>query len=118
MMMDDYQDWLDQHADQIANEECDALLARMEARRLVEKSAPDSELVYKTTWTPEVSMDANEWLQENLAKFADIIGDEMGRSGKELRDEIVARIEALESRLAALETRGSIVPLRGNRDVA
>jgi hypothetical protein len=126
-------EWFDQRAADIANQECDELLARLEARRRfqieAERSAIDDGLVYKTVMNPpprqaamddEFSREWNAWLQSHLEKFADVIGDEMGHARKQMRDEISTRIGALERRIDDLESRAadktaSVVALRGGR---
>jgi hypothetical protein len=120
------------------NEETDALLVRLAERRRADdlstmnKSNPHADLVFKVTedsllshrvgvhhtekasaMDDESARQWNEWLQEHLARFADTIGDEVGRSKRQLRDEISARLDEIENRLSDIEVR-IISELEGN----
>jgi hypothetical protein len=124
----------DEFDEQALNRETDSLLARMQERRLLIEKADGGGLVYKTrddslAQPQEAAPDANEWLQSRLEEVCDIIGGEMGRTRKELRDEIVARLDEIENRLDALESRvddlagtktasaAPVIALRGRVDV-
>jgi hypothetical protein len=118
------------HAERLADQECDELLARMEARRLVEKSVSDSQLVYKTAWTPspvmgeshtdramdeESSRAWTKWVQEMAIKLDNDLIDDLDK----YHDALEQRIAELEARIAALEGKdASVIPFGGGRSAA
>jgi hypothetical protein len=119
MSFDEYQE------EQTLNQECDALLAHLEARRQVEKAASDSELVYKVredSLQPkqEAQMDEqrqrewNEWATLIARVEATKISNELVEELDEYHDAIQKRIAALEARVAALED-ANVVPFGGGR---
>jgi hypothetical protein len=124
----EHREWLDQREELVANQECDELLARLEARRLVEKAVADNELVYKVredSLVREASMDdasAREWdlwarkiARIEAVKLDNGLIDDLDK----FHDELKQRIADLEARIAMLEGgKADVIPFGGRSAAA
>jgi hypothetical protein len=142
-MTDD--DWVDEQAE---NAKADALLARLEARRRVEKAVADAELVYKTREDALVPREAarvqdigfgtdaldndgwNAWARQvahrEFVRLEATLIDDIDAAHDAMQakfDQLNAKLTELEAKVAVLERSGgadrSVVPLRrGGTDAA
>jgi hypothetical protein len=118
-----YQEWEDRRRATLLDEETDELIAR--ARQWREQRGED-QLIFKTfenppprvlvaaddeEQPPQPHMDDetqalwNAWLHEHLGDFAEIVGSEMGRTRKQLSDDLSGRLDEIEARLDLIEDR-------------
>jgi hypothetical protein len=124
MTFDEHQAWLEE---QIANQECDELLARLEERRLVEKSASDEGLIYKVNENALVR-EAKPMDDQSQREWNDwarrIAQEEATKASNQLVDDLDAHHEALHKRIADLEARiasleeGKVIPFGGGRSAS
>jgi hypothetical protein len=118
----EHQQWLDRHAVELENQECDALLARLDQRReLKTKDYDDRDLVFKTTWSPlppQATTNNDDW-NAWARSHCDLVRAELRAEIAELRedlkfytrdgcgivaDEAGQHIRRFEERLTRLET--------------
>jgi uncharacterized protein YPO0396 len=106
-------------AEQIANEECDEPLARMEARCQVERAAPDDGLIFKRTdnafiprpqpqaqtMDDESSRQWNDWAQKIAEAEAIKVSNQLVGDLDQFHASMEAKIAELKAKIADLEAR-------------